>query len=259
MLELIQWQLLILFVFIASSNNINDIVSNGDVFNSVFSVFLYVLGMISSNPQLYVFTTSLIISIGMAIFIYRTSTNVVISTFLFLTLNLFFIALNTGRQWVSVVLALNAFFYLQKNIWSKLGWILFFIACGIHNATFSFLPGIAGIYLAKYCHQYKKLVLTSIGGTLLCLVTFFVVSQIFVNYFPHYAMYVNGTNANNIVENTGGGKIIVEYMMFLSIFIMYSIAVAFSKIRYYGTLEYAIIPSTIFCNLIGFFFFRIRW
>jgi len=244
------------FVFIALSNNINDVVSNGDIFNSVFSVFLYVLGMISSNPQLYVFTISLIISIGMAIFIYRTSTNVVISTFLFLTLNLFFIALNTGRQWVSVVLVLNAFFYLQKNMWSKWGWILFFIACGIHNATFSFLPGIVGIYLAKYCRQYKKLVLISIGGTLLCIVTFFAVSQIFVNYFPHYAMYVNGTNANNIVENTGGGKIVVEFMMFLSIFIMYSIAVASHKIRYYGTLAYAIIPSAIFCSIVGFFFFQ---
>jgi len=244
------------FVYIASSYGINDVINSNDIFNSIFNLFLYGLGMISLNSQVYIFTISLIISIGIAIFIYRASPNVVVSTFLFLTLNLFFIALNTGRQWISIVLALNAFLYLQKNIWSKWGWVLFLVACSIHNVTFSFLPGIVGIYLVKHCHQYKKIVLISIGGTLLCATIFFTISQFFINYFPHYAIYVNETNADNIIENTGGGKIVIEYMMFLSIFVMYSVAVVFHRIQYDGTLAYTIIPSAIFCSIMGFFFFQ---
>lgn len=242
------------FINISYANNIEEAANASFIPSTAFNIFLYILGKISINPQLYIFCISLIITVGMARFIYYTSDNIPISVFLFLTLNLFFIALNAGRQWVSIVLALNAFVCWWKNIKSRWGWIIFFIACSVHNATLSFLPALIGIYLVKHSYTYKKILSISILGTIILAFLFFVVSGIFIDYFPHYAMYLDDTSQDNLIENTGQGKIIMLYIMFLGIVGLYSIAAWCHRIQYNETITYAMIPGSVFCSIIGIIF-----
>lgn len=71
------------FVSAASGQSFADVIMNGGS-SAGFNVISYLVGFLSSDFEMYTFWSSTIIAIGFAAFIYRTSKQVWLSTFLFL-------------------------------------------------------------------------------------------------------------------------------------------------------------------------------
>lgn len=241
------------FVSAATSPSLSYLVSDG-IWNAGISIISYMIGLISTDIEVYMIWSSIIISIGFAIFIYRTSNKVWLSTFLFLTLNLFFISLNTSRQFIAISIAINAFVFLYHNRHSGVGWILFLLAAWIHTSIFSFIPALIGIWLVKQYQSYIKLYFITIVFAILFVISLMSIATIFSSFFPHYAIYTGGTSQDNLIENTGGGKIIVEYLMFLFIIIIYFIKQKICNCKVNNTIMDSFIPGAIFCIVIGLSF-----
>lgn len=79
-------------------------------------------------------------------------------------------------------------------------------------------------------------------------------TNIFAAFFPHYAIYTEGTSSDNLIENTGGGRIIVEYLAFLLIVVTYYIGQWLRKQKVGHTLYDACLPGAIFCIISGIAF-----
>lgn len=238
------------FVSAATSPSLEYLVSGG-IWNAGLNVISYMIGLISTDIEVYMIWSSSIILLGFAIFIYRTSNKVWLSTFLFLTLNLFFISLNTSRQFIAISIAINAFVFLYYNMHSGVGWSLFFIAAWIHTSIFSFMPALIGIWLVKRCQSYTKIYFIATIFAILFVASLMGIATVFSSFFPHYAIYTEGTNQNNLIEDIGGGKIIVEYLMFLFVMIIYFISQKMNNYKVTNTIMDSFIPGAIFCIVVG--------
>lgn len=245
------------FYTIASSNSLSDAISIEFISGKIFKAMSYILGFISTSQQFYILWTSSIIVLGMAFFIYRTSKWVVTSTFLFLTFNLFFTSMNISRQWMAIVIMLNAIVFLYKDIKSKWGWLLVIVGFSIHNAVIAFFPTLIGMYIVKKFGLSKKVCVITIFATLLFIGTFAVASGIFSTYFPHYETYVNGTSRDNLIDDTGGGKIIIYYIIFFFVLLTYYISEKNNiNNKPHKTFVDSIMPGAIFCTFLGICFFK---
>ncbi len=211
----------------------------------------YFLGFFHDGLEMYVLYTSTIVSLGFAFFIYKTSVKVWLSTFLFLTLNLYFMSFNISRQFVGIVLAINAFVLIYKNAKSIMGWGLFFFAIWIHNSLASFFPAVLGLWLVKHCRTYTKLYLISLFSALMLSVGLLGVANIFSTFFPHYAIYTQGISGDNLLENTGGGKIIVAYMALGLVLLIHFIKKKMQHKTVENTIFDAFIPGAVFCVVLG--------
>ena len=101
-----------------------------------------ILSIFTGQPQAITLLSSAIIVFGFAIFVYRNSNNVTVSTFLFLTLFFFAASINTERQFIAVMLVCNSFYYL-KNAQIKAFIILILLASQFHISSIIFLPILA--------------------------------------------------------------------------------------------------------------------
>ena len=241
------------FVSAATASSLSYIIDDG-VWKAGIDVISYGIGFFFTGPEAYIVWSSTVIAVGFATFIYRTSNKVWMSVFLFLTLNLFFISLNASRQFIAISIALNAFVCLYHNMTSRIGWGLFILAAWIHASMFSFIPVVAGIWLAKRCRFYTKLYFISIGVAILFVISMMSVATLFSSLFPHYAIYTEGTGADNLIENTGGGKIIVLYLVLLLLLGILFVKKKLSKCNVKSTMMDACIPGAIFCVIIGIAF-----
>lgn len=241
------------FVSAATAPSFSYIIDEG-VWKAGINVISYGIGVFFTGPEAYIFWSSTVIAVGFALFIYRTSNKVWISVFLFLTLNLFFISLNTSRQFIAISIALNAFVFLCHNMTSRIGWGLFILAAWIHASMFSFIPVLVGIWLAKRCRSYTKLYFISIGLAILFVISMMSIATIFSSLFPHYTMYTEGTSGDNLIENTGGGKIVVMYLALLLFLSILFIKQKIQKCKVKDTMMDAFIPGSIFCVVIGIAF-----
>lgn len=241
------------FVSATMAPSFSYIIDNG-IWNAGINVISYVIGVFFSGAEAYVFWSSTVIAVSFAAFIYRTSNRVWVSTFLFLTLNLFFSSLNTSRQFIAIGIALNAFVYLYYNMCSGKGWALFLLASWIHTATISFVPSLVGIWLAKRYQSYTKLYSLSICLSILFVIAMMSIATIFSSFFPHYAIYTEGGSQDNLFENTGGGKIVVVYVIFLVMLGFLFVKKQIQRSKVMGTMVDAFIPGAIFCVIVGIAF-----
>ena len=240
------------YVAIAGENSLVNAINNEFISGDFYKCIAYFMGMISQSPFFYIAWTSTLISLGISIYIYRISNWVVFSTFLFFTLNLFFISMNAGRQWIAISLALNALLFIYKNSKSVKGWLLLILAINIHNTILLFLPAFISIILVKKFGANKIIYLLFISFSMALSIFSFVDITNVLSYFPHYIMYVDGSNPDGLLNNTGSGKIIIEYMLFLFVFFLYIIkdrnsegSVTFSK---------AVLPAALFSIIVGIMF-----
>lgn len=238
------------FVSAAEAPSISYIMHDG-FWNAGINVISYLVGFFDTSMQMYIFYSSSIILLGFALFIYKISSKVWISTFLLLTLNLYFISFNASRQFIAIAIAINAFVLIHKNSKRLIGWGLFLLAVWIHNSILSFVPAILGLWLVKHCRSYIRLYMLSIAGALLVFVSVFAIANIFSSLFPHYEMYTQGTNGDNLIENTGGGKIIVVYIVLGCILLMYYWKQKVHHLTVNNTIFDAFIPGAIFCIVLG--------
>jgi hypothetical protein len=238
------------FVSAATASSFNYLVHDG-IWKAGIGVISYLLGIIYPGMEMYIFWSSTVIIIGFAVFIYRTSNKVWLSTFLFLTLNIYFISLNASRQFIAIAIIINAFWYIYHDNTSVIGWSLVILAAWIHNSVFSFLPAFLGMLLVKHCRNYTKLYVVSFLAAVIFSIGMMGLADIFASLFPHYAIYTQGTIGDNFLENTGGGKIIITYISFLIVLIMYYVISKASGKHINYTLMDTFLPGAIFCVVVG--------
>lgn len=241
------------FASAATAPSFSYIINDGIV-NAGFNIISFVFGLLSTDREMYLLWSSTAIVLGFAFFIRRTSSKVWMSTFLFLTLNLYFMSFNASRQFIAVAIALNAFIYLYDNVHSLFGWGLFIISIWIHASAFSFLPAMLGILFVKRCHSYARIFLITTLLSIGFVFSFMVFANVFSYLFPHYAIYTEGTNGDNLIQNTAGGKIIVEYLLFAIILLIYFYYHRLAPRLKNPTIFDTMLPAAIFCVIIGIAF-----
>lgn len=98
-----------------------------------FVLFCKLISMISTNIQAFIVVTSVLIYTAYGNFIYKNSKNVVISTSLFLLLNLYFMSMNIIRQQLSVAIILYGYEFLKKD--KKILFILFVVIASLFHQS----------------------------------------------------------------------------------------------------------------------------
>ncbi|WP_165835589.1 EpsG family protein [Ruminiclostridium sufflavum] len=151
-----------------------------------FTALCKLLNYISPEPQLLIIVSSLLIFPPVGMFIYKSSEDVVLSTYIFISLNIFSMNMNVMRQSIAVGIILLGLEYLKKNKY------LFFIAFVLFASIFHQSAIICLIMIVYYRMNYKKR--TLLYTLIACVIGFVGFKYIFkfaVNLFENYAGYID--------------------------------------------------------------------
>lgn len=145
------------------------------------------LSFISQDTQILIIGTSVFIYSIYGWFIYKNSKNVVISTTMFIFLNLFFMSMNIVRQEIAVAIILIAYEFL-KNDNKIITILLIILATTIHASAIICLV----IFIPLFGKKFKKNYL--IASIIVMLI-------LLVIYKPVLLIYSEISNALNISNN----------------------------------------------------------
>ena len=162
-------------------------------------------------PQLLLAVCSFIILCNVAIFIYKNSDDVYISTFLFLTMNHFFTSMTSIRQYLALSIALHAVTFFRKR-----KPILLLVALGI-AASFHKSVLIFGIMLILlyYLKPERKSCILVIAGCIGCFSMIQVIFPLLIRLVPKYLYLLKNT------DGVGIGKLRLLYIILEIIIIIY--------------------------------------
>jgi len=102
------------FEKIANCNSLTE-AFNVSRFEKGFIVLCFILSRISSNPQILIFVSSVIIISSVMIFLYSSSKKVWLSLFMFIALNYFSMYMNVMRQAVAISIIFIAFYIIFEK------------------------------------------------------------------------------------------------------------------------------------------------
>jgi len=182
--------------------------------NVGYQTFSSLVRSISSDPHTITSVSSIVICILFAIFVMRIDVNAFLATFLFITMFFWGTSLNSSRQFLAMGVIVNAALYLFEKKWIKAA-ILAFVAVSIHSTAVILLV-LVPIYFLKR----NKLSLIIFSGIMLLFIPLHnTVVNIFVQYFPDYEMYLDGTNTLQTGTAGAGGAILYNFFIF-AVFIL---------------------------------------
>jgi len=159
--------------------------------------------------------------------------------------------MNGNRQSMAMVLIMNAIIYLNDNFKSKRGWCLIAIAVGIHSTCLIIVIAIAGIHLANVIHENRMIFIISFVGSIIISLLFNGMIKVFINLFPWYAIYSDGTSKYSIFRSTGGGRIAILYIFLFCICLLW----LYKNMKFSiecDSFQSKIFPALIFCTIFGF-------
>lgn len=240
---------------IANTYSLNQAFTVVPLSAPVYIFFIFLLSRVFAYRQAMIIACSIIICYGMYVSIKRSSKKYSYSVMLFVLLTLYFEAFNGARQMISVVLAINAYWYLKDNFKSIRGWLLYVIAIGVHNIAIFFAIAFIGVLIATKEKNTKKLVLKMITLSFISTFAFGYGIELVTRYFPRYLMYVQGDNPESIFQSTGGGRIALLYLFELIIIILY-VALLNGKSLEINIDEKKDLPALLFCCICGVVFAR---
>lgn len=244
-----------MFPYAASRSSVEDVLDDWNLSKApVYWVVLYFASYISDDPQMYIFCVSFAIVSGLLWFLYRASDNLPLSIFLFWGLSLMSFSMSGARQYCSVVLALNAFLFLYKDVKSIKGWGLFIASIFVHVTSIIFILPIIGILLSKRIKNIWRLCLFILLGCLCVVGGIKAITEIFLQWFPQYDIYFDPRFAYNILTgytNSPTRPSMTNLSLIVCLF-LYLFAVWHKKIRYSETITYAIFPGALLYGIIGF-------
>ncbi len=181
------------YIFIANDNS------------PLYTLYSIFIGKIFGPGNAITVINSFIILLLTAIFIYKNSNHVVISTLLFLEFYHYFYAFNISRQYLAILIIANAFVFLnKKNIWKY----LFCCLCAtlVHATSIVSLIFIPLMYLDS--KNYKKIEKIYFISIIIILLLFNPIFNIFTSIFPHYSVYISASA-------TSRGRRWILYLMYL--------------------------------------------
>lgn len=186
----------------------------------IYVLFSWISGRIWYDYRFFLVFSSLVICLGYYFYVLKTSPNYFFSLISFFGLCIFYSSMNGHRQFMAIAIAINGFYYLFTSIKSFKGWLLLFVACGIH------IVSLFSIFLVLWMSLLKKIdilnIIIAIGLIGSLFINFFVPigASIIANIFPHYEMYLSGTSVFNILHGSGNGRIVILYFFLLSILLL---------------------------------------
>ena len=179
-----------------------------------YAVLNKAVSCFTDNPQILLILLSIITLSGFAIFIYKNSSNVCISTFLFIALYQYCTFFNTMRQYTAVMFICNAYYYLKNRKYSVFI-LLVCLAALFHMSALIFLP-VAFFSIIKPRKIWLG-ALAVVGCGLI--ISFKPLLDLFFRIFPQYAWY---QSAQGYLEPKGIDENIIIWvvqaiLVFLSI------------------------------------------
>ena len=151
----------------------------------LYALYNLLVSFIFKNPQWIIVFNGLIITVGIAIFIYKNSENPVISTLYYVLFYWYFTSFNISRQYIAVILIINAYSFVKEKRLIPAA-IITIIAIFIHNTAIVGAIFLIFIYLKLNEKNMIRIL------TLLCFVPFVFNYgiNIFMSIFPRYKMYI---------------------------------------------------------------------
>ncbi len=210
------------FSYIASADSLNDVMlgGGGEVKSPVYSMIQYFISRISSNPQIYIATFSLVIALGFGIYIHKASSDVWFSCFLYFGMTHFFSSMNIMKQFTAAAIVINAYLCLRNNIMSLKGWLLYIIALGIHPSCIFFLPAVFFSRMAEKTSVKKMTLIAGLSAVVLGWLIAYGIS-LFSSIFPAYGAY--GQSEGVLTRRATGGRILLYYAFLLGHAVLYAL------------------------------------
>lgn len=241
-----------IYAIIGSSGSLRSAFAHAPLSAPVYVIFCWLLYHISPDPQLLTIVSSLFVTIGLFKFIEKASDDIVISCNCWIGLTMLYASMNGNRQFMALVLILNAFYYLSETFKSKKGWVLVALAVGIHSTAVFSLIALLGVILAKKLKENGIIFIVSVVISAVLSFGFSRILPIVIRFLPRYAMYTTGTSAYNILVSSGGGRIILLYIFLLAITILWIANDRKSSIET-DSFNTKMLPAVIFGSVFGIF------
>lgn len=160
-----------------------------------------------NNATIFLAIVSGIIMVGFSVFIYYNSSNVILSTILFVALNHFFTSMVSLRQYIAMAILINSFYFFKKR---KLGKLLLLCAVSFlfHKSSIIFSIFILGLYFVKLTRN-KILLLIGIELTgTLCFPSLLALALRILPKYNYYFVFIQ-----NFTTSMGIGKIRIIYLL----------------------------------------------
>ncbi|MBS1014260.1 EpsG family protein [Levilactobacillus brevis] len=163
---------------------------------------------------------SVLITILIGFFIWKVAEHYFVATFLYISLFYYATSFNISRQFIAMGLVLVAIsFALDKKV---MPWfILTVLATLFHATAIVAFP----VYWLTKVHWDAKKTLSIFPITIFASFIFDAISNIFVRFFPHYEMYITGTQFN--IADQGQGRVVLVKVFIL--FILLGLLLLYQK------------------------------
>lgn len=198
-----------------------------------FFALCKILNYFTRDPQILIIISSIIIMSSVGRFIYKNSSNVVISSFLFLTLNLYFNYMNIMRQALAISIVLIGYEYLKENNFIKYV-ILVVLASLFHQSAICCLV----LIIFKKLNYNKNIMLIwgviTVGGFIFWKI-FYKIAVTFLSKYEGYSQGIFG------VSNYFGAifEVAVSVSIFIfGIFIFRISKYGFNRVNLRGNIKY---------------------
>ena len=112
----------------------------------------------------------------------------------------------------------HALVLLSDNIKNKRAWWLFAIAIMIHSTAIILVFAIGGIILEKKLGDNKICISVSIIASLVIAVGYGIGVKLLLHFVPRYSMYTMDGSTYSIFNSTGGGRIVLLYIVLKTLF-----------------------------------------
>lgn len=242
------------FTYVQESPSFMESFAASRITAPVYVAYNWLIALLFGDYRIVLIVNSLIIGFGIALFIYKSSSNVVVSTLLFVLLAFYFQSMNGMRQYVAIALAINGYLYFsQKGAKSLKGWVLFLCAVGVHTTAAVFAPVILCLLLMRRTRDVRRFVGQVAILAILCTVSLRFIVEIFVAIFPYYGMY-DGVKNIDIFASDYEGRIVYLYLVLFVIACVAYLTMKPGK-RFEGNDMVAILfPMVILASFVGIVF-----
>lgn len=239
-----------IYSIIGNSGSYLNALKNAPLKAPLYVLLCHGLNRISSDPQILLVVTAILINIGLFQFIKQTSPNSTESSLVWIGLTFFYFSMNGSRQCLAVVIALNAIYYLAVDWKSIKGWVLFVVAIGIHSTSMFLIVALLGIVLVNTMKDNWMIFNVSIIISVIISAAFFVGVKFFLKLFPWYSMYTSGGSQYSVFLSNGNGRIIILYLFLLVIVFLWSVKARKTNINddYFNS---RMLPAVVFCCVFG--------
>lgn len=187
-----------------------------------FAIFRYeagffylckILNLFSSNYQLLIITTSLIIDISIFFFIKKNSYDYLVSTMIFIFCNCFFSSMNLMRQWLALSIIMPGFSYLIKKDYLK-----YILLCIIASLFHKVAAVSVLLVFFNFFKKKKVLYIATIAAIVLVFAFADNIFNLLASIF-NYENYIGGefTSGSNIgsllLLLEQGGIVLILYLL----------------------------------------------